>query len=118
MTASRTALVATASTFSHCRRLAASWNRPSVATARSMASPVSRLLGKLIRPRPTISFIRHRCVMPPSASAWAITMCRLLDPTSMAATRNSVRSAAAGRRAAAGRGLSVDMGDSLVDGGT
>ena len=56
-----------------------------------IASAVNRREGKLIRPRPTISFMRHKVVMAPSGSAWAITMCRLFEPTSIAAMRKSVR---------------------------
>ena len=87
--ASRTALVATATICSHCRRCASSQNRRNVTIARSIASYDSRCDGNDIRPSPTISFIRQSVVSPPSPSAWAMTMWMLFEPTSMAASRSS-----------------------------
>src|SRR5439155_24520119 len=92
---SRTALVAVAMIFSHCRCCAACWKRDITATARSIASRGMMRSGNDARPSPIISFIRHSVVIPPSTSASATIMWMLLEPTSMAAMRIDWRGAAA-----------------------
>ena len=87
--ASRTALVATAPRRSTCRARARRSKVLSVRRASSAASRSSFPLVKARWPRRTISFRRSTTWMRPSGLTSATSMCRELEPTSIAASRTA-----------------------------